>query len=274
MVSGLPNFSELIHIKSSRDLPHLAVVVLLISGIILGVYLALQPQIFNKKAAEGAIVDLKFVPENLQMESGKIYEVKIAVNPKGERLTAVKLHMEYDPGVVSVLETQNSGYLPVTLKIEDARDGNLTLVYASTIESQPTKPGMLSVIKVKALNPSASFIRIMPDSEASVASRENNVLTVFPQMALLPLDLESAPQDQPKYPDNLLLEKAFFASSAPAIRDFRESLEPKPEIKPERVKPEFSMAFVKQLGTDIFITPIQALNQVLEEKVGSILMSE
>lgn len=273
MLSGLPKFSELIHIKSRQDLPHLGIVALLVLGIILGVYLALQPQIFNKKAAEEGLIDIKFVPESLQMESGKIYEAKIAVNPKGERVTAVKLRIGYDPGVISVLETQNSGYLPVTLKIEDSHDGNLILIYASTIESQPTSVGILVTIKVKALNSGPSLIQIMPDSEASVASRENNVLTVFPKLIIEPVG-SAAPGEVPKYPDNLLLEKAFFASSGPAIRDFKESLEPKPEIKPDKVKPEFSMAYVKQLGTDIFIAPIQALNQVLEEKVGSILKSE
>lgn len=265
----LPRLTDIIHIKSRRDLPHLGMVIFLILGIALGVYLALQPQIFNKKAAEDPLIDLKFVPENLQIESGKIYEAKIAINPKGERVTAVKLHIKYDPGVVSILEAVNSGFLPVTLKIEDTRDGNLTIVYGSTIDSQPSQPGMVTTLKIKALNPNSSVLEVMSDSEASVASRENNVLTVFPKLYVEPIESVS-PGEAPKYPDNLLLEKAFFASSEPVIRDFRESLEPKPEIKPERIKPEFSMAFIRQLGTDIFISPILALNEVIEDKVGGV----
>lgn len=263
-----PHLSNIIHIKSRKDLSHLGLVVFLILGIVLGVSLALQPQIFNKKAAESAVVDLKFLPENIRVESGKTYEANIAIDPKEERVTAVKLHIKYDPEVVSILETSNAGFLPVTLKVEDSRSGDLTLVYASTIDSEATKPGMIASLKIKALNPFFSSLDIMSDSEVTISSKEGNVLTVFPKLSIEPVDQRGSPGGAPKYPENLLLEKAFFPSSSPFVRDFRESLEPKPEVKPERVKPELSIAFVKQLGSDIFISPIIALNQVLEEEIG------
>lgn len=269
----MPHFihlSEIFHIKSRKDLPHLGIVIFLVLGIALAVSLALQPQIFNKRAAEGEIIDLKFVPENLSVESGRTYEAKIAINPKGQRVTAVKLHIEYDPEVISVLETTNAGFLPVTLKIEDSHDGDLTLIYASTIDSQPNQAAMLAGIKIKALNPFSSTLEVMTDSEVTVSTQEGNVLTVFPKLLIEPVDSRLAPGETPKYPDNLLLEKAFFPSSSPYVRDFKEILEPDPELKPDRVKPQFSVAFVKQLGTDIFISPIVALNEVLEDQVGGV----
>src|SRR3989344_691205 len=265
---SLPRFSRL-HIKSIRSLPKIGMVIFLVFGVILTVSLALQPQIFNKRAAKSNLVDLKFVPDNLLMEAGRTYQIKAAIDPKGERVTAVKLHIKYDPGVISILETTNNGFLPVTLKIEDSRDGNLTLVYASTIDSDSSKPGIIAGIQIKALNPQHSLIELMSDSEVSVASREGNVLTDFPKISVEPVD-DNLPGEPPKYPDNLLLEKAFFPSSSPFVRDFRESLEPKPQIKPGRIEPEISVAFIKQLGSDIFISPIVALNQVLEYKVGGV----
>lgn len=268
MVPRLSRFTDFIHIKSRKDLPHLGLVIFLVLGIILGVSLALQPQIFNKRAAEETLIEVKFIPEVLQVESGKTYEVKIAVNPKGQRVTAAKIHINYDPEVVSILKTTNAGFLPVTLKTEDSRDGDLTMIFASTIDSQPDQAGMLAGIEIKALNPFPSTLQVMPDSEVTVSSQEENVLTVFPKLAIEPLESTLAPGETPGYPDNLLLEKAFFPSSSPYVRDFKEILEPDPELKPERVKPEFSITFVRQLGTDIFISPIVALNQVLEEGVG------
>lgn len=270
MLPHIPQVFEFIHIKSRKDLPHLGIVVLLLLGIGIGVYLALQPQIFNKQAAEASVVDLKFIPGRLQVEAGKDYEAKIAINPKGNRVNAVQLSISYDPEVVSILEVKNAGFLPVELKINDDLQGNLNLIYGSTIESNAKEPGMLSAIKFKILNPSSASFEVKPTSEISISSKEGNALSVFPKLSIEPVDFAS-PGEEAKYPDNLLLEKAFFASSGPAVRDVRESLEPKPGLKQTRVKPEFSMAFIKQLGVDIFISPIAALNQILEQKTGEIL---
>lgn len=270
MLPHIPYPFEFIHIKSREDLPHLAIVILLILGIGVGVYLALSPQIFNKQAAGDSIVDLKFIPESIQVETGKEYEAKIAINPKGQRVSAVQLNIFYNADVVSVLEVKNGGFLPVELRINDDHQGNLNLIYGSTIESQAKEPGMLSVIKFKVLNPYSATLQVKPASEVSISSKEGNVLNIFPKLLIEPLGVLS-PGEQVQYPDNLLLEKAFFASSGPAVRDFKEIMEPKPELKPGRVKPGFSGAFIKQLGIDIFISPIVALNQVIEEKAGEII---
>lgn len=253
-----------------KDLPHLVIVVLLLFGIGLGVYLSLQPQIFKKQAAGDSIVDLKFIPESIKVETGRDYEAKIAINPKGQRVTAIALYIAYNPDVISVVEINNGGFLPVDLKINDDHKGNLNLIYGSTLETQANEPGMISVIKFKVLNPNSSTLQVKPTSEVSISSKEGNVLNDFTKLLIEPLGA-LAPGEKVQYPGNLLLEKAFFASSEPAVRDFRESLEPKPELKPYRIKPEFSGAFIKQLGIDIFISPILALNQVIEEKVGEIL---
>lgn len=266
---NLPAFN-FIHFRSREDLPHLAIVLLLIIGIGVGVYMALQPQIFNKEASERSIVDLKFIPGQVFIDTGKEYEVKIAINPKGERVTAVQLNIAYSAGIISVLEVKNGGFLPIDLKINDDRQGNLNLIYGSTIENEANRPGIVSVIKFKALSPGPASFEVKPLSEVSVSSKEGNVLSVFPKLLIEPLGTAS-PGQEIQYPDNLLLEKAFFASSEPVVRDFKEILEPGPEMKPERVRPGFSGAFIKQLGTDIFISPILALNQVLEEKAGEII---
>lgn len=270
MLPHVPQVFEFIHIRSWKDLPHLFIVLLLVFGIGLGVYLALQPQIFKKQAQEGSRIDLKFIPDNLKVEPGKDYETKLALNPKGSRVSAVKLNISYNPETVSVLEIRNGGFLPVELKISDDHQGKLTLIYGSTIESQADKPGMLSVIKFKVLNEDITAFEVVPGSEVSFSGEEGNVLSAFPKMVVEPSGIKT-PEEDIRYPDNLLLEKAFFASSEPAVRDFRESLEPKAEFKEGRVNPGFSIAYIQQLGRDIFISPIAALNQVLEEKTGEIL---
>lgn len=270
MLPHIPQKFEFIHIKSVKDLPHLLIVIFLILGIGLGVYLAMRPQIFINRAQESSLIDLKFIPEYLQVQTGKTYEAKIGINPKGERVTAAQLNIRYDPLAVRVEEVKNGGFLPIDLKIKDDFDGNLTLVYGATIETQAILPGMLTTIKFKVINPYTSSFEIKTDSEVSVSSKEGNVLDHFSKMIIEPME-STAPGEIKEYPDNLLLEKAFFASSEPAIRDFKEILEPKPEFKPGRVKPAFSEAFILQLGKDIFISPIVALNEVLQEKAADVL---
>lgn len=269
MLPHTPHLFNFIHIRSMRDLPHLAIVAFLILGIILGVYLSFQTQIFNKKALEQTGIVLQFIPEKLQIGSGKTYEAKVFINPGGERVTAIELNISYDPRVVSILESKNSGFLPVDLKVSDNHEGLLTLVYSSTIENIADKPGAVVLIKFKVLNAFASSLQITPDSEVTVSSKEGSVLNSFPILELEPLETELDKKDV-SYPDNLLLEKAVFQDPEIIIRDFKELIEPKPVFSPERVKPEFSLTFLKQLGTDIFISPITALNQVLEEKAGGI----
>ena len=271
----MPHVFEFIHFKDRRDLPHLAVVLLLISGIVLGVYLSLQPQIFNKQASESSLVEVEFIPESIRIQKGKNYEVKLGVNPKAERVTAVQLAIGYDPENVTILEVKNEGFLPINLKTQDSYDGNLSVIYGGTVETQATQPGMLATIKFKVLDEVNSEISIKPNSQVSVSSQEGNVLTSYSKLELQTGDdaiqAPAGTQEDVKYPDNLLLEKAFFPDSSPFVRDFREAIEPKPVIKPERLKPQLSEAYLKQLGKDIFITPIVSLNEVLQESVGGVV---
>ncbi len=267
----MPHFFDFIHIRDRKDLPHLALVSLLVFGIILGVYLAMQPQIFNKQASESGLVELAFVPESLEIQTGRVYELKVAINPKAERVTAIQLALEYDPAVITIIETKNEGFLPITLKTGDDFNGNLNLVYGSTIESQATQPGMVALIKFKASNNGPSRITMKGNTQVSVASKEGNALSSFPVLELQTGDGSQTGEEDVRYPDSLLLEKAFHPEAEPFIREFREGLEPKPEVKPGRVKPEFSGAYIGQLGRDIFIEPIVALNQVLQEQATEIL---
>jgi hypothetical protein len=273
MVPQMPHVFELIHFRGKKDIPHLGFVLLLVSGIILGVYLSLQPQLFNKQAAQSGIVELQFIPDTLQVQSGKIYEAKIAINPKGERVTAVQLDLSYDPSALTILEVKNEGFLPVTLKSQDNFDGTFNLIYGSTIESQATKAGIVTNIKFKVVEAGQpSNLNLKSSSQVTVSSKEGNVLSEFPALSLEPAAAgsETGAEDV-RYPDSLLLEKVFLPEASPFIRDFQEASEPKPELKPERVKPQFSGAYLKQLGTDIFIEPIVSLNEVIREKAAEII---
>ena len=272
MLPQTPHIFDFIHIRSLRDVPHLLLVLFLISGIAVGTYLALRPQTFVNRAAEDNSVELKFAPEVLQIQTGRVYEAKIAINPKQQRVTGVALNIGYDPSSVTILEVINDGFLPVTLKSEDEFNGNLNIVYGSTIETSANQAGMLSTIKFKANQPQGSEMFIKPGSQVTVSSREGNVLKNYSV-----LSLEAAPagvntgEEDVRYPDSLLLEKAFRRDSEPFVREVREALEPKPSTSPDKLEPELSEAYLKQLGREIFIDPITALNDVLTEKAAEII---
>lgn len=271
MLPQVPHFFDFIHVKEKKDLPHLALVSLMVFGIIIGVYLSMQPQIFKKQAAEGSLVDLAFVPETIQIQTGKVYEARVAINPKVERVTAVQLALEYDPAVITIIETKNEGFLPVTLKTSDDFNGNLNLTYGSTIDTQTNEPGVVASIKFKANSGQPSRITMKRNTQVSIASKDGNALTSYPALELQTGTGGGTGEEDTRYPDSLLLEKVFHPEAEPFIRDFREALEPKPEVKPERVDPEFSATYAKQLGRDIFIEPVAALNQVLQETATGIL---
>ena len=278
MLPQAPHLPSFIHFEGKRDLPHLGLVVMLVAGIVLGVYLALQPQIFNKKASEGSLVDLKFAPETIQIQRGKKYEAKIAINPKGQRVTAMQVFLGYDPAVVTILEVKNEGFLPINLKTEDDFKGVLNLTYASTVESQANQPAMVATLHFKVLDSKASEIVIKSDSQVGVSSQEGNALTSYSVLKLEPISVEAVQdpsipvqQGSENYQDDLLLEKAFIPASSPFVRDFTEAITPKPEIKPERLEPQFSEAYLKQLGKDIFIEPVVALNDVIQDKAEEII---
>lgn len=276
MLPHMPRFLEFIYFKDHKDLPHLGLVILLIAGIIIGVYLSLQPAIFTNKAAEGSLVEVKFEPETLRVRTNQIYEAKLNINPKAERVTAVQLDINYDPSAVVILEAKNEGFLPITLKTKDSFDGTLTLIYSGTVDTQATSPGVVVTVKFKFIGSEPSSLSIKPGSQVSVSSREGNVLTEFPEVKLETGNgqIPQAGDEKVKYPDSLLLEKPVFPESSPFIEDFKEALEPKPSLSPERVKPELSERYILQLGRDIFVEPIVALNQVIEDKAGEILKPE
>lgn len=254
--------------------PRILIVILLVLGIGLAVYLSGKPQLFYKFASEGSIIDLKFIPELVHTTPLMAYEVKIAINPKVERVTSASLEISYNPQAISIIGVENNGFLPIVLKSEDDHAGHLKIVYGSTIENVADKPGFLATIRFKSLTPIDSQIAIKPGSEITVSSVEGNVLNTYPVLQIQPAEGGNFSEQDQTYPNNLLLEKAFFASSEPVVRDYRNSLDPQPELKPERVGPEFSVIYVKQLGNDIFVAPIQALNQVLEEKTGKIISKD
>lgn len=271
----MPQVFDFIHFRSFRDLPHLVLVFFLVGGIALGVYLAMRPQVFINRAAEDGTVELKFAPESLDIQAGKVYEAKIAINPKQSRVTGVKLEIGYDPAAVTLLEVINDGFLPVTLKSQDRFDGNLDLIYGSTIETNASQQAMLTTIKFKANQSAGSEMIIKPGSQVTISSKEGNVLNNYSVLSLSPAaaGVETGQQDT-RYPDSLLLEKAFRADSEPFVRQVREALEPKPSTSPDRVKPGFNEEYVKQLGRDIFIDPVVALNDVLQEKAEEIIDRE
>lgn len=255
-----------------KDFLRLIFVIFLSLSIIIGVYLALQRQVFNKQAAEGGIVDLKIVPDKLSVQVGGQYQFKIAIDAKAQRVTAASLWIRYDPKSIAIVKVKNEGFLPVDLKIEDDKLGNLLVALGSTVDVKAEGLGFLATITLKSLEQNSSKIEIEPVSEVSVSSREGNVLSVFPALEITPGFLGGQSSQQlDQYPNNLLLEKAFFADPSPFVQEFRNSLDPKPVIKPERIKPGFSEAYLRQLGKDIFIDPIIALNQVLEEKAGEVI---
>lgn len=271
MLPQIPHSFDFIHFRDRSDLPHLALVVLLILGIGVGSYLALQPQIFNKKAAEGGLVELAFAPEVVQIQAGKTYEAKVAINPKGQKVTAISLSVEYDPAVVTIIEAKNEEFLPVTLKISDDFVGRLNMIFGSTIDSQPTQPGMVALIKFKANSSGPSRMTMKGNTQVSVAAQETNALSEFPVLELVSAAPGTDSGEEVRYPDNLLLEKAFHQDADPYVKQFQENLDPKPSMGPVRVEPELSGAYVKQLGRDIFIEPVVALNQVLQESATQIL---
>lgn len=273
MLPQPPHIFDFIHVRSLRDIPHLLLVLFLVAGIGLGTYLALQPQTFINRASEDGTVEVKFVPELMQVQSGNVYEVKIAINPKQQRVTGASLNIGYDPAAVTILEVSNAGFLPVTLKSQDMFDGNLNIIYGSTIDTSADQPGILTNIKFKANTAQGSEIVIKPGSQVTVSLREGNVLNNYSV-----LSLETAPvgvstgQVDTRYPDSLLLERAFRRDSEPFIRDVKEAFEPKPSTSPDRIDPELSEAYIKQLGREIFIDPIIALNDVLQDKAAEIIM--
>lgn len=272
MLPQMPHSFDFIHFRSWKDLPHLVLVFFLVGGIALGVYLAMRPQVFINRAAEDGTVELKFAPESLDIQAGKVYEVKIAINPKQSRVTGVKLEIGYDPAAVTLLEVVNDGFLPVTLKSQDRFDGNLDLIYGSTVETTANKPGMVATIKFKANQATGSEVIIKPGSQVTISSREGNVLNNYSVLSLSPAaaGIETGQADS-RYPDSLLLEKAFRADSEPFVREVREALEPKPSTSPDRVDPGLNSQYAKQLGKDIFIDPIVALNDVLLEKAEELI---
>ncbi len=141
---------------------------ILVSGVGVGVYLVGQKQQLNPKASDQGI-DLVITPAQLTKKPDEEFQVTVGVDPKGQGLTGVELYISYKAEDL-LLESIDKGQVLTTVgspsKIGPGT-GSITLLSSTT---PPTTGGTLAVLKFKAL-------KLTTGSDIAVDSTKTQIST-------------------------------------------------------------------------------------------------
>ena len=154
---GLPiNFSRL-------NLAGLVVTLVVLAGIVVGLVLIRNPQIFRPKAAGTTkLVVLTITPPNTTVTPGQEFPVKIDVDPKGEKVGGAIIKLNFNPQFLEAKNIQIGTVLPLPLEDPVIAPGSVTLSQANPLVTA-TNPGTIATITFRALAQNSAAVPISFD---------------------------------------------------------------------------------------------------------------
>lgn len=168
---------------SKEFLFRLFVSAIIIIGMITGISLALKKQDIRKKAS-GDPVTLRLEPQNIHISNGQSSAVKIAINTGDYTVTAVKLHLTYDPAKIEIQSFEPGSFLarnlPLPSGVQKMGSGSLNMILGT--EPQPTlslvtnASGFLATINFRSISPESSSISFTSSSQVAAVGHDTNVL--------------------------------------------------------------------------------------------------
>ncbi|MDO8452839.1 MAG: cohesin domain-containing protein [bacterium] len=132
--------------------------VLLLAGVIVGIYLVRQQQDIREKAAPATV--LNFTPSQDTMKVGDTKVITVSIDTGTNVVGAIQLNMVYDPSYLSVVPTTfiRGTFFKTDLKIPTVASGRLTMAAGGQIGNFPTGTGQVASFTVTALQAGSTVI--------------------------------------------------------------------------------------------------------------------
>src|SRR3989344_4865141 len=116
--------------------------VLLLAGVIVGIYLVRQQQDIREKAAPATV--LNFSPSQDTMRVGDAKSVTVNIDTGSNVVGAIQLNMVYDPAYLQVSNFQRGTFFQTALQNPAVTAGRLTMAAGGQVGNFPTGTGQVA----------------------------------------------------------------------------------------------------------------------------------
>lgn len=161
---------------SKKVIAGIVVLVLLVAGLVGGVFLVRQRQELRKEAAPAT--SLSLTPSQSTIKAGETISLTISMDTAENKATGADLTITYDPKKLVLTEFKPGTFLPIPLsqpKI-DNNQGLATAVFGAQPASVPKGKGSLGTLVFQAKETGTVSVAFSPETEVIGADEETNVL--------------------------------------------------------------------------------------------------
>lgn len=160
---------------NAQAIPLLVLLVALFFAVAVSVYVTGKKQDLRNRAANAGPT-LALVPTNKQAATGDTFSIGITLNTDTDTVSAVELHMTFDPTAIQVQSFTAGTALPVVLTPFSASNGNI----AVTLGVQPTSPfkgsAIIGTLNIKTIRTKTSEISFASTTTVASLGKTTNAL--------------------------------------------------------------------------------------------------
>ena len=190
---------------SRRRFPviHLLVALILIGGLGVGlVALSLSQDIRSKAGNDGTVLTL--LPAAKTQTVGEKFSVVITMNTKTDAISAVELHLSYDPTAIQIVSFTPGTQLPVILVPETHSNGAIAVTLAANPPTPFKGAGVLGILTVKALTAKQSTISFTGATQVAALGKNTNALASKTDSTITGVITAGTPTPKPPRPTRKL----------------------------------------------------------------------
>ena len=157
----------------------IAVGILLLVGIVVGIYLVRQQQDIREKAAPAT--SLSFTPSQDSMRVGETKVITVNIETGPNVVGAIKLNMVYDPAYLTIEPNTfvRGTFFQTQIQAPSATAGRLSMVAGGQVGNFPTGSGQVATFTVRALQAGPtviSFDSAQTEVSGTGSDRQTNVI--------------------------------------------------------------------------------------------------
>lgn len=157
----------------------IAVGILLLVGIIVGIYLVRQQQEIREKAAPATVLNL--TPSQDTLKVGETRNITVNIDTGPNIVGAIKLNVVFDPAYVSVSNFTRGTFFQTPIQNPAVAGGRLTMVAGGQVGNFPTGTGQVASFTLTALQAGSTVIAFdstQTEVSGTGSDRNANVLLI------------------------------------------------------------------------------------------------
>lgn len=161
--------------RPKRTIPYIILTLVLLGGVAATVWYATTSHDIRSKAANTG-PELSLNPPSKSVTVGETFSIGMTLNANASAVSAVELHISYNPAALQIVKFTPATILPVTLRSESHEAGEISLVVASDPSTPFHGSGILGTWTVKSLAGGQTVMTIAETTQVAVVEKDTNAL--------------------------------------------------------------------------------------------------